>query len=162
MASDEDVITDLVLHSIRDHLKLVENMINGSVKPNAKDVKTETARKTLTDDLNKLTKQKARLYDLLEREVYTEEVFAERFADITRRISEKQALLEKLPKEKQLVDLNEYHMQVKSVLDSYSKDNPAEENNALFSRIIKRINYRKTEGGRWKPSNLEVDIEYKM
>ena len=162
MASDEDVITDLVFHSIRDHLKLVENMINGSVKPNVKDVKAETARKTLTDDLNKLTKQKAKLYDLLEREVYTEEVFAERFADITRRISEKQELLRKLPKEKQLVDLNEYHMQVKSVLDSYSKDNPAEENNALFSRIIKRINYRKTEGGRWKHSNLEVDVEYKM
>lgn len=82
--------------------------------------------------------------------------------DISKRISEKQAALEKLPKEKKQVDLNEYHMTVKSVLESYSKDNTAEENNEILSRIIKKINYNKTEGGRWKPSNLKIDVDYKM
>ena len=162
MASDEDVITDLVLNSIRNHLTHVENMVNGNVKPDSRDKNIESARKTLTDELNKLTKQKNRLYDLFEREVYTEEMFAERFADITKRISEKQEALEKLPKGKKPIDLNEYYMTVKSVLESYSKDNTAQENNEILSRIIKKINYYKTEGGRWKPSNLKIDVDYKM
>lgn len=89
-------------------------------------------------------------------------MFAERFADITKRISDRQAALDKLPKEKADIDLYEYSMEIRSVLDTYSKNNPAEENNELLSRIIRKINYTKTEGGRWKPSNLKIDVEYKM
>ena len=162
MASDEDDITDLVMHSIADHLVDIENMINGNVKPNSKDKKAETARKVLTNEIELLNKRKKKLYDFLEREVYTEEMFAERFADITKRISDRQAALDKLPKEKADIDLYEYSMEIKSVLDTYSKNNPAEENNELLSRIIRKINYTKTEGGRWKPSNLKIDVEYKM
>lgn len=162
MASDEDDITELVMHSIADHLVDIENMINGNVKPNAKDKKAETARKVLTNEIELLNKRKKKLYDFLEREVYTEEMFAERFADITKRIADRQAALDKLPKEKADIDLYEYSMEIKSVLDTYSKNNPAEENNELLSRIIRKINYTKTEGGRWKPSNLKIDVEYKM
>ncbi len=162
MASDEDDITDLVMHSIADHLVDIENMINGNVKPNSKDKKAETARKVLTNEIELLNKRKKKLYDFLEREVYTEEMFAERFADITKRIADRQAALDKLPKEKADIDLYEYSMEIKSVLDTYSKNNPADENNELLSRIIRKINYTKTEGGRWKPSNLKIDVEYKM
>lgn len=162
MASDEDDITDLVMHSIADHLVDIENMINGNVKPNSKDKKAETARKVLTNEIELLNKRKKKLYDFLEREVYTEEMFAERFADITKRIADRQAALDKLPKEKADIDLYEYSMEIRSVLDTYSKNNPAEENNELLSRIIRKINYTKTEGGRWKPSNLKIDVEYKM
>lgn len=162
MASDEDVVTDLVLHSIAEHLADVENMINGNVKPNAKDRKTEAARAALTSELERLNKQRNKLYDFLEREVYTEEMFAERFADITKRIADRQSALDKLPKEKAAVDLYEYCMEVKYVLDSYSKDNSAEENNDLLSRIIRKISYTKTEGGRWKPSNLKISVDYKL
>lgn len=162
MASDEDDITELVMHSIADHLVDIENMINGNVKPNSKDKKAETARKVLTNEIELLNKRKKKLYDFLEREVYTEEMFAERFADITKRISDRQAALDKLPKEKADIDLYEYSMEIRSVLDTYSKNNPADENNELLSRIIRKINYTKTEGGRWKPSNLKIDVEYKM
>lgn len=162
MASDEDDITDLVVHSIADHLVDIENMINGNVKPNSKDKKAETARKVLTNEIELLNKRKKKLYDFLEREVYTEEMFAERFADITKRIADRQAALDKLPKEKADIDLYEYSMEIRSVLDTYSKNNPADENNELLSRIIRKINYTKTEGGRWKPSNLKIDVEYKM
>lgn len=162
MASDEDDITDLVMHSIADHLVDIENMINGNVKPNSKDKKAETARKVLTNEIELLNKRKKKLYDFLEREVYTEEMFAERFADITKRIADRQAALDKLPKEKADIDLYEYSMEIRSVLDTYSKNNPADENNELLSRIIRKINYIKTEGGRWKPSNLKIDVEYKM
>lgn len=162
MASDEDDITDLVVHSIADHLVDIENMINGNVKPNSKDKKAETARKVLTNEIELLNKRKKKLYDFLEREVYTEEMFAERFADITKRIADRQAALDKLPKEKADIDLYEYSMEIRSVLDTYSKNNPAEENNELLSRIVRKINYTKTEGGRWKPSNLKIDVEYKM
>ena len=162
MASDEDDITALVMHSIADHLVDIENMINGNVKPNSKDKKAETARKVLTNEIELLNKRKKKLYDFLEREVYTEEMFAERFADITKRIADRQAALDKLPKEKADIDLYEYSMEIKSVLDTYSKNNPADENNELLSRIIRKINYTKTEGGRWKPSNLKIDVEYKM
>lgn len=162
MASDEDDITDLVMHSIADHLVDIENMINGNVKPNSKDKKAETARKVLSNEIELLNKRKKKLYDFLEREVYTEEMFAERFADITKRIADRQAALDKLPKEKADIDLYEYSMEIRSVLDTYSKNNPADENNELLSRIIRKINYTKTEGGRWKPSNLKIDVEYKM
>lgn len=162
MASDEDDITDLVMHSIADHLVDIENMINGNVKPNSKDKKAETARKVLTNEIELLNKRKKKLYDFLEREVYTEEMFAERFADITKRIADRQAALDKLPKEKADIDLYEYSMEIRSVLDTYSKNNPADENNELLSRIIRKINYTKTEGGRWKLSNLKIDVEYKM
>ena len=162
MASDEDDITELVMHSIADHLVDIENMINGNVKPNSKDKKAETARKVLTNEIELLNKRKKKLYDFLEREVYTEEMFAERFADITKRIADRQAALDKLPKEKADIDLYEYSMEIRSVLDTYSKNNPADENNELLSRIIRKINYTKTEGGRWKPSNLKIDVEYKM
>ena len=162
MASDEDDITDLVMHSIADHLVDIENMINGNVKPNSKDKKAETARKVLTNEIELLNKRKKKLYDFLEREVYTEEMFAERFADITKRIADRQAALDKLPKEKADIDLYEYSMEIRSVLDTYSKNNPADENNELLSRVIRKINYTKTEGGRWKPSNLKIDVEYKM
>ena len=162
MASDEDDITDLVMHSIADHLVDIENMINGNVKPNSKDKKAETARKVLTNEIELLNKRKKKLYDFLEREVYTEEMFAERFADITKRIADRQVALDKLPKEKADIDLYEYSMEIRSVLDTYSKNNPADENNELLSRIIRKINYTKTEGGRWKPSNLKIDVEYKM
>lgn len=162
MASDEDDITELVMHSIADHLVDIENMINGNVKPNSKDKKAETARKVLSNEIELLNKRKKKLYDFLEREVYTEEMFAERFADITKRIADRQAALDKLPKEKADIDLYEYSMEIRSVLDTYSKNNPADENNELLSRIIRKINYTKTEGGRWKPSNLKIDVEYKM
>lgn len=162
MASDEDLITEMVLHSIRKHFVYVKELVNGNVKPNTVDNNIEAAKKSLTDELIKLNKQKNKLYDLLEREIYTEEMFAERFTDISNRISEKQAQLDKLPKDEKHIDLNEYYMTVKSVLESYSTNNSAEENNTLLSQIIKKIKYTKTEGGRWKPSNLNVEVEYKM
>lgn len=162
MSSDENVITDLVMHSIRQHLNDVKAMINGNVKPNTQSEKTETARKSLTEELGRLNKQKLKLYDLLEREVYTEEMFAERFSEISKRISETQEALAKLPEEKPQCDLNEYYLKVKSVLETYSEENSAAENNEILSQIIRKINYVKTEGGRWKPSNLKIDIEFKM
>ena len=162
MASDEVVINELVVQSIRQHLNDVKAMINGNVIPNSKFEKTSIARKSLTEELARLNKQKTKLYDLLEREVYTDEMFAERFSEVTKRISETKEALAQLPEEKPQRDLNEYCLMVQSVLDTYSEENTPAENNEILSQIISKIKYYKTEGGRWKQSNLKIDIEFKL
>ena len=150
------------MQSIKQHLNDVKAMINGNVIPNSKFEKTSIARKSLTEELAKLNKQKTKLYDLLEREVYTDEMFAERFSEVTKRISETKEALSQLPEEKPQRDLNEYCLMVQSVLDTYSEENTPAENNEILSQIISKIKYYKTEGGRWKQSNLKIDIEFKL
>lgn len=110
--------------------------------------------------LEKLKKQQLKLYDLLEQEVYTTEVFIER-SDVLNQLIED---LEKIIKQEVITEISNIHEEMNitlhTVIEDYYKIDDAEKKNRLLKKIINRINYVKTSGGRYGKSDLTLYIDY--
>ena len=117
--------------------------------------------KSIAAELEKLKKQKDRLYDLLEQNVYSTEVFVERSEVLNKRIKE----LEEIAAQEQqsetiTVTPEEACVILKTIIDDYFKLDDAVQKNELLKTAIKRINYNKTTGGRYGKSDMKLNIDY--
>lgn len=95
-----------------------------------------------------LNKQLSRIRDLLEQGVYTVDVYLERQKEIQTRIDETNAQIEILsaPAPISTEDAIRASLpKIKSFLEAYDTDAPAETKNQLFKSVIGRIVYHKTE-----------------
>lgn len=123
----------------------------------------EKQRTRLKKALEKLQKQKEKLHTLLETDVYSVETFLERS-----KVLEQQ----KLDLETELAELNdaqkEVHLSPKQALlwlqhtlDHFETANP-EQKNKMLQRVIKRIEYSKTERMcyRKQTSDLALHVEF--
>jgi gas vesicle protein len=104
--------------------------------------------------LQELTEQKNNLHDLVEKRVYTIEVFLERSQLVSRQIDEIQDAISQSEKE---LDVENKRMaarvdtipKVEYVLEVYHQTESPAAKNALLKSILEKVTYRKDVGGRW-------------
>lgn len=111
-------------------------------------------------ELEKIKKQQLKLYDLLEQEVYTTEVFVERSAIISERMKELEEIIRKESSDKIRISPKEASVILHTIIMDYYKTEDPIERNHLLKTAVKRINYIKTTGGRYGKSNLALNISY--
>ena len=120
---------------------------------------SESALASAQKNLEKLSAQKGKLYDLLEQGVYTQDVFLERSRLLASRITEAEAAVQRL--HEHLASINEAEQtrsqlipRIQNVLDIYNTlDNPADQN-ALLKSVLDHVIYSKSVGGQWKKSDM--------
>ncbi|MEC0167424.1 recombinase family protein [Paenibacillus graminis] len=109
----------------------------------------------LEKKLSELRKQSSSLHDLLERGVYSIDVFMERSQNISERIAEAEQGLavanEDLNLEKRRKEAKAGIIpQVEYILDVYEKIDIAAERNALLKSVLQGVVYSKEKRGHWR------------
>lgn len=106
--------------------------------------------------LEQLNDQKNNLHDLLERKVYSIEMFLERSQLLAQNIEEAQKSITQAENEldtenKRMAARVETIPKVEYVLKMYHHAESAAEKNALLKSVMEKVTYRKDIGGRWNP-----------
>lgn len=114
-------------------------------------------------ELEQVQAQQRKLYDFLERGIYTEQVFLSRGATLEARRAEAQAQIDQLTRQLDTLDRSERSQRalvpkIQYVLDTYHDCQSAQEKHALLKTILQRIEYAKTTGGRYQPSDMQIMI----
>lgn len=120
------------------------------VAPAAEDETAKTVAR-LGAELTALRAQKSRLQDLLEREIYTEEDYVERAAELKARISRAQNALSEAKNQRKRRSsaadtIAALRPRIVELMDIYPECAP-EERNRLLQTVIERVDYAKTERG---------------
>lgn len=155
-------IDEAVIASFQYRIKELEAIINNERNVNS-DITAPDLRKPLIAELDKLKKQKEKLYDLLEQEIYDTETFVERSNIIARRQKELEAQLAELPisvpqkkqPEKAISDL-------KYVIKNFPDCQNADEKRSMLKSVVRKIYYTKTQRmckNKMK-SDLTLDIDF--
>lgn len=108
----------------------------------------KNAIKSLQNEISECESQKLNLFDLLERKIYTEEIFIQRSQHLGERIAsgldkikqlEKELVIESKKSKKQ----NDFMPRMKKVLKLYSKAKDPAKKNALLKSVLHHATYRK-------------------
>jgi site-specific DNA recombinase len=146
------IVEERILTSLEDHIKSFE-VPEMELKPKNNLViplKGKAIKKKQKEH-KELSLQKSNLHDLLERGVYTIDVFMERQQNITVRINkleeEIQQLQEEIIKEDMKnKNLHEFIPKVKEVMEAYRHTVSIEKKNQLLKEILEKATYiRKTD-----------------
>lgn len=160
MSASETEINELVLSSLRSQLQKVREIIASGEKYNPDESDSKTGAK-LSAEIEKLKKQKEKLYDLLEQGIYTTKVFLERSENIESRISELNRMIAEIPDRPKNTP-EEAAIALEYAINRYDVVETAAEKRDMLKTVIKRIDYIKTTGGRWKPSDLALKITFNV
>lgn len=114
----------------------------------------EDMLKTLNKKLDELSAQKNELHDLLEKRIYTTEVFLERSQILAQRIEETKDAIAKADQEleierKRIAAKVQTIPKVEYVLEVYHETDDPAQKNALLKSVLEYATYRKEKGGRW-------------
>lgn len=103
-----------------------------------------------SNDLSELELQKTKIYEFLEKGLYTEEIFLERFQTITKQIEHKKKTLNTL--QKKLSQLEAHEKKRKQwlpdtvrLIEAYDFNDTAQARNNVLRQLIERVTYLKTE-----------------
>lgn len=157
-SSSETEIDEALIKSLKkqyNRYKIMVEKNENSIPDSATEV-----RKNAQSEMEKLKKQLTRLYDLLEQEVYTTEVFVERQAAISSRIKDLEEIIAKEEPAKIKITPEEACVILKNIIDDYYNVDEPLKKNELLKTAIKRINYIKTTGGRYNKSDMKLRVEY--
>lgn len=151
-SSRAEYVEDAVLKSIQQWL------LHYEIKMNKKNIPEECAENVITvkksalndleNELRELDKQKLKLFDLLERGIYSEELFVERSTNISERISTLSSSLESLQNEINALHTESAYKEgiipeVVKIISLYERLHEASDRNELLKRVIARIVYTK-------------------
>ena len=156
----------LSLQQWLDQYKLIyEKQSNSSSQTNV----WKKALKQAQNELNHLEKQRDNVYDLLEKGVYTTEVFVERYRSINEKIGITQNRIVQISSDiarevkaeqsrKIIIPMTEH------VLEQYHKAATPAEKNKLLKSVIEKVVYTKAVNGRWHndPDDFELIIYPKI
>ncbi|MEC0171401.1 recombinase family protein [Paenibacillus graminis] len=123
---------------------------NHPAPPNGLRLK-ERALASLQNELKELENQRGKLFDFLERGIYTEEVFMERSQDISTRITATTGGINKVQRELDLeLTRKEARSKIIPIAESvvksyYQTDNPMSRN-ALLKSVLNKVVYKKGTG----------------
>ena len=114
-------------------------------------------------ELTTLNNQKLKLFDLLEREIYSEELFLQRSKDIDSRISLITSEISKINdiiNRENLIDHEHNLILLRNVLEGYKLSDDVKDKNELLKYILFKIDYIKkpTE----KDDNFEIQLFPKL
>lgn len=154
VSSRQDLIERKVLAGITDWFSRY-TILSTSEEPDENNmVFLQTSIKQITREQNQLSRQKERLYDLLERGLYDETTFRRRMDKLTEKETELKKALASAEAELSLCRRDEpagarLLPQMQAIPSIYEALPDAESKNALLREILVRIEYIKKEGGRW-------------
>lgn len=157
-----DDVMDAIIINLNAHIEEFEfKMNNGGELQQAE--KQRRLIESLEKELETLNAQRSKLFDYLERKIYTEDEFLERKALLTERIK---AVSETIENERTTVvdevDYQERIVRFSEVVESLRNPNiPAKIKNELLKDIIERIEYGCIDLGRQKGGIIELDIYLK-
>lgn len=154
----------LALETLADKSRLSENEVAASMHDKKEDM-LETKQKqiaVLNKELADLSSMRETAFEMLEKKIYSEEVFLQRHKSISDKIREAEASISRLQKECDEEMHRREHQQtiipkVRSVLDNYNSMEDMEQKNHLLKSILEKVLYiRKKE---WtKKDQFELEI----
>lgn len=162
MSSPLEDVEAAILSSLR--LWLSDYKVKLTRLPLAESDAAETAQQEVTQleqTLVGLKKQLDSLYDLVERGIYSDDLFLQRSKHLAGQIAETQTALETAQKRLSSglsLKKNRFEIipKVEHVLEAYpALDSPAEKN-ALLKSVLDKVIYTKTQGGLWHESDMQV------
>ena len=159
----EDVET-AILGALRTWLADYKVKLSKLPAAERKSVKAAQGEVTqLEQTLSGLEKQRNNLYDLLEKGVYSTELFTERSKILSDKIMETQAALDASRRRAasgQALEKKRFEIipRVEYVLDTYPELTDVAAKNALLKEVLDKVIYSKTKGGRWSEDDMQVYI----
>lgn len=127
----------------------------------------ERTIKQLQQSMSTLKKQMDSLYDLLEQGVYDTDTFlsrsqvlSEKMSAINQQLSETEASSEQ--QNRLLKSRFEIIPRIERVLEIYPTLSDPKEKNDMLKEILDKAVYKKTQGGRWTPSDMELYLFPKL
>lgn len=154
----EKAVVDVLKLFLKDFEIKLESSNNNEISIN------ENVLAELKKELDGLSAQQERLYDFLERGLYTDEVFIERNNKLAIRRAE---LLEAIEFQKNniptLIDYQDKIFNLSKAIDMLTDESiNAQDKNAFLCSFIKQINYYCTEkGNRWNEVPFSLEIIFK-
>ena len=135
---------------LKEHEKAASNQISN----------IENTIEILDKELSSVERQKERLFDLLEKEVYDIPTFTKRSETLKikeeKLLQSKNEALDALKKEKSK-DMKVIAKKIESILALYDSSTP-QEKNELLKTVISRIEYYKSKD--YKPNQFDLKIEF--
>lgn len=149
-------VENLILSSLREKYDKLSNFSDDNpAQENISQDNIIIAR--ATDELAKLNKQRDKLYELLEQEIYTPEIFAQRMAVLSAREKELRSVVNSAPPPTSKMSVKDAKIKLGEILKQYESSTVEEKNNLLKS-VIRRIEYSKTKSH--KEANLTITIDF--
>ncbi len=145
-------IEDEVIHFLKNWLqeeKLTFEKNNQTIEPESIQI-INSQISAAQDRAIELRKQLDKTYELLEKGLYSEELFVQRQKKLTADITEQEKRIEEYTNTRDIILSNEHRRNVwipetMSLLDSYTADAPPDFKNALLHQLIEKVTYLKTE-----------------
>lgn len=163
---EQKIISELSDWLLNYEIKIDRN-INQNNKNQVKIIKSSI--RTIKHEIEQLDKQISQTYDLLERLVYTEEVFDLRKKELSvKRESYTKNLLElekKAKDEEMLSETKEILPQSKKLLYEYEQVESVQKRNEILRSLLHRVEYLKSEKnkkGQVNNDNFEITIMPKL
>lgn len=135
------ILEETLLEALRSWLINYSDAEQRPVKQNP-----PSAASALQKQVDALTAQMSRLYDLLEQGIYTPSVFVQRRDELNARISAAQAEIDRLqnaPTKEEIIIMQLPN--IRHVLDAYPLTTDLVTRNQLLRSVIARVDYHKTE-----------------
>lgn len=164
VASKLYLVENKIIDGLRDWIAGYEISINRTDLP-----RPDTLTKIISEKqkaLATLQKQLNNTYDLLEQGVYSIEIFGQRKADISERISTMTIEIEELTakakknKRSELMK-SEAIPKAKSILQAYEETNDIKVKNALLREVVAKVEYFKQSSGVYRDTpcdDFEIDL----
>lgn len=154
-------VVDEIIKALRTYAEDVHELIDAPQK-NTEIQKTVTA--SLVKELNALETQQERLYEFLEKGIYTSEVFVKRDTALAQRRSElSEAIAEAQKHEIKDIDYKNRYVSLSEAIKALEDDSVSiADKNRLLRSVIKDITYHRESStrGRWENVPFELDIEF--
>lgn len=156
-------VDEAVIFALKSKLSNVEKLIEGEFSKEMIKLHedNEKLKKQALANIEKLEKQKHKLYDLLEKEIYTEEVFSERFTILNEQIISAKKNYDELLKTKTIdfKELKDFSLVLSGLLESWDILSPADKN-ALLKQIVNKITYFKEEQNNKNGTTMRLEFEF--
>lgn len=144
-----DSIEKALLNALEDYL--IKYKVKIQKKPKTENIKPyEHQLEVLNKELSVLNEQKLKLFDFLERGIYSEEVFLERSKNIEERIATTTYSANTI---KQFIEKSNKNIKLENVisfenlLDGYKKTDDVRLKNELMKNLIYKAEYKKEKKG---------------
>ena len=164
-----DEVENALLHSLERWLREYKLKVTPGKghRKKANTAPLERALEAAQRERDILVSQKGRLYDLLEQGVYTIDVFTQRQFELATRISTAEHTIQEaeqqLETERQIANLRlSIIPRVEHLLDVYHELETPLEKNEMLKTCLERVEYRKTVGGRYEKSDMELRLYPKI
>lgn len=169
VSSPMDLVEDKLLCAISDLLSELKLSFTAEEANSDGEAALRSASDTLEREIERLRGQLTKTYDLLERGIYTEEVFAARNGELVRKIAtakkQDEEIKGQLEEKEGSKGIKEHLPEAVSALDAYSLALTNEEKNEILHQLLVRVEYRKMQPnrrGNRDNANFELDIYPKI